>query len=250
MGSGVKREASMSADASGDLGSAKQVWRPGSRMARLRASHSYGTVLVLIASSFVFIAAAPDSDWAVSVLVLLQCATLLLALITSGLGQDRRPAIPLAVIAGVAAISVHLFQGDTSEGVVALIDALLVAAAIAVVGLGVVDQGEVNAQSIMGALCIYLLLGMFFTFAYNAVALLGEGAFFANGSDGTPFERLYFSYVTLATLGYGDYTAGGTLGRSLAVFEVLLGQLFLVTAVALLVGILVAGRQRPPDSQS
>ena len=85
---------------------ATQVWRPGSRVARLRASHSYGAVLVLIAGSFIFIAAAPDSDWAVSVLVLLQCATLLLALFTSGLGQDRRPAIPLAAIAGVAAVSV------------------------------------------------------------------------------------------------------------------------------------------------
>jgi Ion channel len=240
----------MSADASGELMSATQFWRPGSRMARLRASHSYGAVLVLVAGSFVFIAAAPDSDWALSVLVLLQCATLLLALLTSGLGQDKRPAIPLAVIAGVAALSVHVFGGDTPGGVVALIDALLLAATIAAVALGVVDQREANAQSIMGALCIYLLLGMGFTFVYNAVALLGDGAFFANGSDGTPFERLYFSYVTLATLGYGDYTAGGTLGRSLAVFEVLLGQLFLVIAVALLVGTLVAARQQPPDSQS
>jgi len=206
-------------------------------------------VLVLIAGSFVFIAAAPDSDWAQSVLVLLQCGTLLLALLTSGLGQDRRPAIPLAAVAVVAAVSVHIFEGDTARGLVSLLDAVLIAATIAVVGLGVVDQGRVNAQSIMGALCIYLLLGMFFTFAYDTVASLGDGAFFANGSDGTPFERLYFSYVTLATLGYGDYTAGGTLGRSLAVFEVLLGQLFLVTAVALLVGTLVAARREPPDSQ-
>jgi Ion channel len=216
-------------------------------VARLRASHSFGVVLVLIAASFIFIAAAPESDWALSVLVLLQCAMLLLALLTSGLGQERRPAIPLAAVAVVAAVSVHAFEGDTAGGVVALIATLLVAATIAVVGLGVVDQREVNAQSIMGALCIYLLLGMFFTFVYSAVALLGDGPFFANGSDGTPFERQYFSYVTLATLGYGDYTASSTLGRSLAVFEVLLGQLFLVTAVALLVGTLVAGRRGPSD---
>jgi Ion channel len=225
------------------------VWRPGSRVARLRASHSFGAVLVLIAASFVFIAAAPESDWALSVLVLLQGGTLIVALLTSGLGQDRRPAIPLAAVAVVAAISAHVFEGNTDGGVVALIDALLVATTIAVVALGVVDQGKVNAQSIMGALCIYLLLGMLFTFVYDTIAAFGDGPFFANGSDGTPFEHLYFSYVTLATLGYGDYTAGGTLGRSLAVFEVLLGQLFLVTAVALLVGTLVAARKEPPDSQ-
>lgn len=218
-------------------------------MARLRASHSFGTVLALIAGSFVFIAATPESDWALSVLVLLQCATLLIALLTSGLGQDRRPGVPLTAVAVVAAISIHLFEGDTAVGLVYVLDAVLIAGTIAAVALGVVDQGKVNAQSIMGALCIYLLLGMAFTFTYDAVASLGDGAFFANGSDGTAFERLYFSYVTLATLGYGDYTAGTTLGRSLAVFEVLLGQLFLVTAVALLVGTLVAARREPPDSQ-
>jgi len=90
---------------------------------------------------------------------------------------------------------------------------------------------------------------MFFLFAYGVVAVLDSGPLFAQGTDGTLALRLYFSFVTLATVGYGDYTAGGTLGRSLAVFEVLLGQLFLVTAVALLVGTLVAGRREPPDSQ-
>jgi hypothetical protein len=229
---------------------ATEVWRPGSRVARLRASHSYGAVLALVAGSFVFIAAAPEADWALSVLVLLQCTTLLIALVTSGLGEDRRPAIPLAAVAVAAGLSVHVFEGDTAEGTVALIDAALLVTTIAIVGLGVVDQREVNAQSIMGALCIYLLLGMVFTFVYNALAGLGDGPFFANGSDGSPFERLYFSYVTLATLGYGDYTASSTLGRSLAVFEVLLGQLFLVTAVALLVGTLVAGRRPPPNDES
>jgi hypothetical protein len=219
-------------------------------MARLRASHSYGAVLIAVATSFVFIAAAPESPWAQSVLVLLQCGTLILALVTSGLAQDRRPAIPLAAVAVVAAVSVHVFDGDTAGGVVALIDAILVATTIAAVALGVVDQREANAQSIMGALCIYLLLGMFFTFVYNAVALLADGPFFASGEDGTPFDRLYFSYVTLATLGYGDYTAGSTFSRSLAVLEVLVGQLFLVTAVALLVGTIVAARQQPPDAPS
>ena len=53
--------------------------------------------------------------------------------------------------------------------------------------------------------------------------------------DGTRPLRLYFSYVTLATLGYGDYTAAGNLGRALAVLEALMGQLYLVTVVAVVV---------------
>ena len=54
-------------------------------------------------------------------------------------------------------------------------------------------------------------------------------------TDGTRSLRLYFSYVTLATLGYGDYTPAGNLGHMLAVLEALIGQLYLVTILALLV---------------
>jgi uncharacterized membrane protein len=66
--------------------------------------------------------------------------------------------------------------------------------------------------------------------------LLGQGPFFANvdAPDGTDY--LYFSFVTLTTVGYGDLVARGSLGRMLAVSEALLGQLYLVTVVALLVG--------------
>jgi hypothetical protein len=72
-------------------------------------------------------------------------------------------------------------------------------------------------------------------FVYGAVATLGDGSFFLQGTDGTRALRTYFSYVTLATLGYGDYTPAGNLGHALAVVEALLGQLYLVTVVALLV---------------
>jgi hypothetical protein len=65
--------------------------------------------------------------------------------------------------------------------------------------------------------------------------VLGSGHFFAQGTDGTRSLRLYFSFVTLATLGYGDYTPAGNLGHTLAVLEALIGQLYLVTVLALLV---------------
>jgi hypothetical protein len=67
------------------------------------------------------------------------------------------------------------------------------------------------------------------------LAVLGSGDFFAQGTDGTRSLRLYFSFVTLGTLGYGDYTAAGELGRTLAVVEAILGQLYLVTVIAVLV---------------
>jgi hypothetical protein len=98
-----------------------------------------------------------------------------------------------------------------------------------------VSQGEVNTRSVAGAICVYILLGMIFLFAYSVISTLGTGPFFAQGTDGTRALRLYFSYTTLATLGYGDYTAAGNLGHTIAVLEALLGQLYLVTVVAVVV---------------
>jgi Ion channel len=207
-------------------------------VARRRASHSYGFVLALILASFLFTAGGPDrSSWGVGVLVMLQSATLIAALWTSGIGRTTvRPAIALAGAAATVAVVQVLVGGDTLTGLAGLTNALLVVAVGIVIGVGVLDQQMVNRQSIIGAVCIYLLIGMLFTFVYGAVAVLGSGNFFAQGTDGTPSVRLYFSFVTLATLGYGDYTASGDLGHTLAVVEALLGQLYLVTVVALVVG--------------
>ena len=105
----------------------------------------------------------------------------------------------------------------------------------AIVAFGIVDQGEVNAQSVTGAICVYLLLGLAFTFVYGALAALDSGPFFAQGTDGTLALRLYYSYITLTTVGYGDYTLGSNAGHMLAIIEALAGQLYLVTVVALLV---------------
>jgi hypothetical protein len=210
-------------------------WKPGSRMQRLRASRTYGWVLLLIVLTYAFIVAAPNEGWARAVIILLEGGTLALALWTSGLGS-----LPAAVALAVIAICVGVVQlfigGSTMRGIDALLDVLLVAATVGVIGLGVSDQREVNRKSVTGAICIYLILGILFTFVYDASAAFGSGAFFAQGTDGSPADRIYFSYVTLATLGYGDYTAAAQPARSFAVAESLLGQLYLVTIVALLVG--------------
>ena len=215
---------------------APTVWRPGSRLARLKASHSYRLVAALILVTFVFTSAAPNEAWAKSILVLLQCATLIVAVWTTGLGWDRRAITALVVVGPTVAIAQLLAGGATLVGLVGILNVLLVAAAIGVIAIGVFDQREVNRQSVTGAICIYVLLGILFMFLYWAVAVLGSGTFFAQGTDGSPSLQLYFSYVTLATLGYGDYTPATTLGHTLAVTEALLGQLYLVTVVALLVG--------------
>jgi hypothetical protein len=96
----------------------------------------------------------------------------------------------------------------------------------------------------MAAVGIYVLLGLSFAFAFECVGEFGSKPFFTAHEAGTRSDYTYFSFVTMATVGYGDLTAAGGIGRALAVTEGLLGQIYLVTTVAALVGNL--GRRRTP----
>ncbi len=221
-----------------------------SRVARRRASHSYLHVLLLILATFVFASLVGDATWTTSVLLLLEAVTLAAAMWTSGLMHaDSKLLIALVAGAVLLAVAVPIFDRNGVTGAAAIASGVLAVATIATIALGVVDQDDVNAQSITGAVCIYILFGLLFMFLYGALALLGSGDFFAQGTDGTRSLRLYFSYVTLATLGYGDYTPAGDLGHTLAIVEALFGQLDLVTVLALLVSRLQGRRAgRDPDS--
>jgi hypothetical protein len=101
--------------------------------------------------------------------------------------------------------------------------------------------------TVAGALCIYLLAGLFFAFVYSAIGAFQEGQFFAQTETTTSVDCVYFSFVTLTTVGYGDLTARTDFGRMTSISEALFGQLYLVSVVALLVGNL--GRTRPRRQQ-
>lgn len=209
-----------------------------------RASHAYRGVLALIILAFLFSASAPYEPWTRGVLLLIECATLATALWRSRDAAVRLPMLGILAAALVAVVQIVTGGHDLTTAVSVLSGLFALATAI-VIARGVIARGKVNQESIIGAIGIYLLLGMLFTFAYGVMALEGTEPFFAQGTDGTLATRLYFSYATLCTVGYGDYTAAGNLGHTLAVSEALLGQLYLVTVVALLVG-----RVRPDRDES
>ena len=204
------------------------------RVRSTRASHSYASVLLLVIISFLFTAVAPNTSWARGITVLIECATLVLALWTSRTGPLKFRVV-IAVVASLVA-AFQISTGDeaaTTAG--AAVSGLLVIGIAIVVGRGVVNEGIINVQSVIGAICIYLLVGMMFLFAYGVVAVADSAPFFAQGTDGTTALRLYFSFVTLTTVGYGDYTASTNLGHTLAIVEALFGQIYLVTVVTVLV---------------
>jgi len=88
----------------------------------------------------------------------------------------------------------------------------------------------------MAAVSVFLLIGLFFAFAFGIMAVIDTGPFFASGIDGMLPDHLYFSYSTLASVGFGDLTASKDIGRMTSALEGLIGQIYLVTVVAVLVG--------------
>lgn len=224
--------------------------KAGELLRRLQASRSYGFVLLLVLFTFVFVAAAPDEAWPRAVLVLIQALTLAVALWTSAAtGRLDTIAAALIVIGVVGAVVELAIENANATGLVGLLNVLLVAVTCAVIVLGIRDQHGVNVQSVLGALCIYLLIGMFYTFSYGAIAALESGPLFTQGTEGTPSVRLYFSIVSLATVGYGDYTAATDLGRTVAASEGLLGQIYLVTVVAVIISRLRPSRSERANEQ-
>jgi hypothetical protein len=107
----------------------------------------------------------------------------------------------------------------------------------------------IDVRTVLGALCVYILLAMLWAFAFAAIGDIGSQPFFAQQRHATVADYVYFSFVTIATVGYGDLTAAGGLGRALSALEGLTGQLYLVTVIALLVANLVPGRRRHEEQE-
>jgi hypothetical protein len=106
----------------------------------------------------------------------------------------------------------------------------------------VLTAKAVTLQSIFGALSAYLIIGLMFAAGYAAMSKFNGGSFFANGQPGTTATFQYFSFTTITTVGYGDFTAAAAGGRAVAVMEAVLGQAFLAVLVGWLVSVVRAPR--------
>jgi hypothetical protein len=214
----------------------------------MAARHSYGFVFLLLLCVVVWAIATPDEDWSRIVLLLLQGATLVVAGWTSAAPVRVQRAIgTVAAIAILLAVTA-LATGYDARGETSVVGALLVlmTPALMIRGLRIAlrDHG-VTLQVVFGAIAMYLFIGIFFASAYGMLARWGTDPLFGNGAgDGTLGEHYYFSMITQATVGYGDFIPGSSPARSMAVLQALIGQLYLVTVLALLVGNLGRRPQR------
>jgi uncharacterized membrane protein YidH (DUF202 family) len=199
----------------------------------------YGWLLAsLVASVFVQGTLPPSAAQQIVVSVLLAANLVLATLVARVHKSWLRLAVAIAVL-GVALNLLRAFAGLVGEGEVRTMNALVVLLGPPMVALGVLRSlrasRAVRLEAVSGVLSLYIMLGLLFAFVYGALDQLGSEPFFAGGAEATVARCVYFSFVTLATVGYGDYTAGTNLGHTLCVFEALTGQIYLVTVVSLIV---------------
>jgi hypothetical protein len=215
----------------------------GAALERERPGARYGIVLVLLLATFVFRACALTGSWVPLAVVVLQGMTLLSALAAAESSLRLVRFAVVVIVVGFIAGVVALFSGTSSDpGYVSILSFLLVGVAPFAIARSIWRRREIDLQTVLGAICIYVLLGMAFAFVYSAIGDLGSAPFFAQQSTASSADYQYFSFVTLTTTGYGDLTAVTGFGRAIAALEALSGQLYLVTVVALLVSQL--GRRR------
>jgi hypothetical protein len=204
----------------------------------------YMLLLVFILLTVAAIGVVDPAGWGGVLLVGMQSATALLAVSTSDSGSRTR--LVVRWVTGIAFGSVLLATIIGDADVTALAYGAVMLVLVGIVPVTVIRrlfaQQRITIQTIMGVLCVYLLVGLFFSVVYgiyNRVA----GPFFANDVQANATAFVYFSYITLSTVGYGDLTPGPDAARMLAVAEALIGQLYLVSVVALTVSNLGQARR-------
>jgi hypothetical protein len=114
--------------------------------------------------------------------------------------------------------------------------------------LQVFREGPITGYRIQGAIVVYLLMGLIWAAGYDLIYLLLPGAF--NFAQGPPPDRVathglvYYSFITLTTVGYGDISPVHPVARSLAMAEGLVGQLYPAILIARLVSMELETRRR------
>ncbi len=205
-------------------------------------TNHFGLLLLVLVATYL-ISAFSTARWITTVQVVLVGAVTVLGARSSTLPR-REVTVAVAILLTGTAIMLGVSQVNTAgRGIANIWIALVLLLAAMVIVYRVLISPTVTLQSIYGAVSAYLLLGLMFAAIFAAMDHLGGGHFFVNGEPANAETFQYFSFTTLTTLGYGDFTAAGASGRAFAILEALTGQIFLATLIARL----VAAFRRPDE---
>jgi hypothetical protein len=211
------------------------------RLTELKGSYRYGLVLGLAVISTGAQMLLPDTRASELAQALLMAATVVTALYAEGATPaqwQRVGALMGIAVAGLIVVSIA-GEGRTgrsitfgSGGILALAGAVIVARGVV---RGIMIERRVTLHSVMGALTVYLLAGLVFAFCYAVMDEIAGAAVLSHLGTDKHAEEVYFSFITLTTVGYGDIVPTAAAARMTSVLEALFGQLYLVTIVAVIV---------------
>jgi hypothetical protein len=207
------------------------------RETAVRFIDSYASLLVLLLANFFLLELVDDPRWGAVGSTLLSALALVVAISDpdSGHRLTRRRALQVGAAVALAPI-VLLVNSASIVGLTYLLPvALLVTATLPVTLNRILHHRRVTSETVLGALCAYVLIGLLFAFLYLAVSDLRGDPFFAQPGEHVQSEYVYYSFVTLTTLGFGDLSPALGLPQALTAIEALAGNIFLVTLVARLV---------------
>ena len=164
--------------------------------------------------------------------------------------EDRKTWV-WAMVLGIPAIGSEVYQwffpAELTIGISAFFSVAFFMYVVVIVYRAVVKQGTVTGDKVAGAVAVYILMGMLFGLCYEVIGMLDSGAYEGlqfDISKATPSGRfpdfLYFSFVTMTTLGYGDINPINPFARSLAGIQAVGGQLYIGITVARMVALQIA----------
>ncbi|MGN6176637.1 MAG: potassium channel family protein [Streptosporangiaceae bacterium] len=213
------------------------------------SADSYGLVLLLVVVTYVVSVSVTETR-AASIVLTVQLATVWLTLRTSHARRGVRivadTVLCLAAVVAVASFFVH--QPGNELGGIFTVSCLLYLIAPFSIVRHLILRAQIDIETLLGAIAAYLLIGMFFAFAYRAAGEFGSVPFFGAAGHGSLTQDLFFSFVTMTTVGYGNLVPAANPGQTFAVLEAVTGQLFLVVAVGKIISGLQPRRGERPGS--
>ncbi|MET0557816.1 MAG: ion channel [Solirubrobacterales bacterium] len=203
-----------------------------------QARDAFGLVLALVVATYVLTSLLSNRGWDAVILTVATSITSIVAL-TSSHANPRvvRVGMQLSALTVLLATISAISGGHVLLDLASAIQISLLALAMAFVLIHIVLSPHIGSKTILGALSVYTALGLLFTYLYGTIERLQGGNFFEGVTHPSGSDFLFFSYTTLTTTGYGNLVPGAQPGRMIAGLEMMLGQIFLVTLVAVLVSL-------------
>jgi Ion channel len=209
------------------------------------AAFRYGAVLAIVVVFVVLEVLSPGADWSRAVGLALAGAALGVSVATSRQRAEVRRVRTFVVGCAALILVIAIWTGVLSDAVTFVVGTVVVALIpIALIGglMRLVNDKGVTVQAVAGAVAIYLLIAMLFASVIGFVSVIDKPYFAQpNVNNG---DLVYYSFTVMTTTGFGDYTAGKPIGHALAVLEMLIGQLYLVTVLGILIGNFAGRRLR------